>query len=79
VLFFLSHLPFLPIEPRIEAVPREKARGGIAMRNRIQIALVLAGLLLLSGCGVVGPYEMRGEYMLTLDQALGRASSVYDL
>jgi hypothetical protein len=49
------------------------------MRNRIQIALVLAGLLLLSGCGVVGPYEMRGEYMLTLDQALGRASSVYDL
>ncbi len=49
------------------------------MRNRIQIALVLAGLLLLSGCGLVGSYELEGEQMLTLDQAIARAADTRDL
>ena len=35
--------------------------------------LISVGLLMLSGCGVVGPYEIRGEEMLTLDGALSLA------
>lgn len=49
------------------------------MRNRIQIALVLAGLLVLPGCASVGTYELKGEKILTLDQAIGQATCVQDL
>lgn len=49
------------------------------MRNQTLMALVLAGLLLLSGCGLVGTYELKGEKMLTLDQAIGRATTKNDL
>jgi hypothetical protein len=49
------------------------------MRNRIQMVLVLAGLVFLSGCGLVGSYELGGEQMLTLDQAIARAADTRDL
>ena len=49
------------------------------MRNRIQIALVLAGLLLLSGCGLGGVYEMKGESFLSLDRAMALATTTDDL
>ncbi|MCL5279695.1 MAG: hypothetical protein M1376_07290 [Planctomycetes bacterium] len=49
------------------------------MRNRTLIAVALADLSFLSGCGSVGSYELGGEQMLTLDQAIARASDTRDL
>jgi len=49
------------------------------MRNQARIALAAVAFLVLSGCGLVGPYEMRGEQMLTLDQAMARATTTSDL
>jgi len=47
------------------------------MRNRIVMALVSAGLLVLSGC--TRSYELNGERMLALDEAIAEATTTEDL
>jgi len=49
------------------------------MKNRVLMASALLACLVLSGCGLLGPYELGGESMLTLDQAIGRATGRDDL
>jgi hypothetical protein len=49
------------------------------MRSRTLMAVVLPGLLLLSGCGLGGVYEMKGESFLSLDRAMALATTTADL